>query len=405
MNLKLTTFLWCAIALLCSCEKESEIPSSPLPEPIPEMGARTVLAYIAADNTLSSFSTVDIKEMMEGVEKVDTRQNNLLVYVDHYNANPQLIRICRDLTDKIILDTLVTYTNTPRNSVGVTEMKEVLSYVFDKFPADSHGFVMWSHGDGWLPFSSTNTRWIGQDTDKGSKDKRLNIDDLRIVLESQPKKFDYVFFDACYMQSIEVAYELRHCADYFIGSPTEIPGPGAPYQKVVPTLFAKNNAAIDIASAYFDLYESAYKGGEGISDTDWTGGVSIAVLQSSKLEALADASREIPFYSTANINANGILCYDGLRDRNYYDMAELAKSLTTDDESSYKHWEAAYKAAVVYAETTERNYNTNSYGSGQMVSMTGFSGVSTYILTHSSSFQNTYYKTLAWYTASRGSFN
>lgn len=401
MNLKLTTFLWCAIALLCSCDNESEILSSPLPEPIPEMGARTVLAYVAADNTLNSFSTIDIKEMLEGMEKVDTRQNNLLVYVDHYNASPQLIRICRDLTDKIILDTLVTYTNTPRNSVGVTEMKEVLSYVFEKFPADSHGFVMWSHGDGWLPFSSINTRWIGQDTDKGSKDKRLNIDDLRTVLESQPKKFDYVFFDACYMQSIEVAYELRHCADYFIGSPTEIPGPGAPYQKVVPFLFAKNDAAIGIAAAYFDYYNSLYNDGVGISNNKWTGGVSIAVLQSNKLEALADASRKIPFYSTANIDVNAILCYDRLRDRNYYDMAELAKSLTTD-ESSYQHWEAIYKAAVVYAETTERNYNTYSSGSGQMVSMTGFTGVSTYILTSSSSFQNTYYKTLAWYADSRG---
>lgn len=399
MNLKITTLLLCTIALLCSCEQDPEIPSTK-PEPIPEMGARTVLAYIAADNSLNSFSTIDINEMVQGIEQVDTRKNNLLVYVDRYSTSPRLIRICRDMSDKVILDTLVTYTNTPRNSVGVAEMKEVLSYVVDNFPSASYGFIMWSHGDGWIPFPTANSRWIGQDTDNGNKDKRLNIDDLRTVLESQPK-FEYIFFDACYMQSIEVAYELRHCANYFIGSPTEIPGPGAPYQKVVPYLFAKNDAANGIAAAYFDFYNSIYNDGKGISNTNWTGGVSIAVLRSDKLDALAAASRQIPLYATANINTAGILCYDPLRIRNYHDMAGLVKFLAPDA-SIYNQWEAVYKNALTYAKTTEQNYNTDSWGSGQMVSMNGFTGVSSYILTGSQKAQNTYYKTLAWYAASGG---
>ena len=404
MDWKITSLLLYTVAVFCSCGNDPDIPDTPKPEPIPEMGTRTVLAYIAADNTLNSFSTIDIEEMKEGMEKVDSRQNNLLVYVDRnrtsVNPNTHLIRICRDATNKVILDTLVTYTNTPRNSVGVAEMKEVLTYVFDKFPSTSYGFVMWSHGDGWLPFPTAKSRWIGQDTDNDSKDKRLNIDDLRVVLESQPH-FDYVFFDACYMQSIEVAYELRHCADYFIGSPTEIPGPGAPYQKVVPYLFAKNDAASGIAKAYFDYYASNYKDGVGISNTNWTGGVSIAVLQSDKLEALATASRQIPLYTTANINSSGIFCYDPLRTRNYHDMAGLVKSLAPDV-SVYNQWETAYNAALTYANTTERNYNTDSWGNGKMVSMNGFTGVSSYIFTGSQNYQNTYYKTLAWYTASGG---
>lgn len=406
MNLKITTLFLCTIALLCSCEQDPENPSRK-PESVPEMGARTVLAYIAADNTLNSFSTLDINEMVQGIEQVDTRKNNMLVYVDRYSTSPQFIRICRDMTNKVILDTLVTYTNTPRNSVGVTEMKEVLSYVVEKFPSASYGFIMWSHGDGWIPYSTANSRWIGQDTDTDTdsngnktKDMRLNIDDLRTVLESQPK-FEYIFFDACYMQSIEVAYELRHCANYFIGSPTEIPGPGAPYQKVVPYLFAQNDAANGIAEAYFDFYESIYDDGKGISNTNWTGGVSIVVLRSDKLEALATASRQIPLYSTANINTAGILCYDPLRARDYHDMAGVVNILASDA-SVYNQWETAYKNALTYAKTTERNYNTNSWGTGQMVSMNGFTGVSSYIFTGSPNVRNTYYKTLAWYAASGG---
>ena len=45
------------------------------------------------------------------------------------------------------------------------------------------------------------------------------------------------------MQSVEVAYELRDCSEYFIGSPTEIPGPGAPYKAVVPEMFTETNLA------------------------------------------------------------------------------------------------------------------------------------------------------------------
>ena len=46
--------------------------------------------------------------------------------------------------------------------------------------------------------------------------------------------FDFIMFDACFMMSVEVAYEVRNYTDYYIGSPTENPGPGAPYDKVVP---------------------------------------------------------------------------------------------------------------------------------------------------------------------------
>lgn len=55
------------------------------------------------------------------------------------------------------------------------------------------------------------------------------------------------------MQAVEVAYELRDYTDYCIGSPTEIPGPGASYDAVVPAMFSAENAAVNIAKAYYEL--------------------------------------------------------------------------------------------------------------------------------------------------------
>lgn len=397
MKLKTVTLLFCMMGLFAACGQEENIPDPKQPEPKPEMGSRTVVAYIAADNSLSSFSTKDLNEMLEGIKDVDTRTNNMLVYIDRGNVEPLLIRICRNMENTIIKDTVQTY-DIHRNSVGIEEMTEVLSSVVEQFPAEGYGLILWSHGDGWIPSSSVDTRWIGQDTDSGMKDKRMNIADLHTVLKKLPR-LDYLFFDACYMQSIEVVYELRDCADYFIGSPTEIPGPGAPYQDVVPQLFAKNNAAVSIAGSYFDFYNNLYNGGEGMSNDIWTGGVSLAVLESSKLEALAAATCQLPIYTSREINTAKIQCYDILRDRHYHDLGGLSKSLA--DAALYQQWEAAYRAATVYAKTTELNYNTYNWGSGQMVSMKGFTGVSIYLLSGNPTLDR-YVKTFAWYSASGG---
>lgn len=94
------------------------------------------------------------------------------------------------------------------------------------------------------------------------------------------------------MQSAEVAYELRDCVEYLIGSPTEIPGPGAPYKSVVPELFTETNCAENIASAYFDAYQKSYNGVVGSND-NWTGGVNTSVIKSAALDELALATRSI----------------------------------------------------------------------------------------------------------------
>lgn len=109
-----------------------------------------------------------------------------------------------------------------RNSVDVSNMKEVVNTAFSEYPAQSYGLVLWSHGEGWLEYQNPKTRWWGQDT--GGKDYRMNLSDLNDVLRNTPH-LNFLLFDACFMQSVEVVYELKAHADYIIGSPTEIPAP------------------------------------------------------------------------------------------------------------------------------------------------------------------------------------
>lgn len=202
------------------------------------------------------------------------------------------------------------------------------------------------------------------------------------------------------MQSVEVAYELRDCAEYFIGSPTEIPGPGAPYKAVVPEMFTETNLATNIAEAYYGYYEKSYTGVAPVSNENWTGGVATSVIKSAALDNLAAATKTIiPKYiqEKREIDRSDILAYDFNDDANY-DFEKLIRNLTGGvDNTDYRSWYTAFETAVVYRKTTLKNYSGIIH---RMFTMEGSEGLSTYIPTGASnSTMNTFYRTLSWYTA------
>lgn len=53
---------------------------------------RTVLIYMAADNSLSSYSYDNIESIVQGTSASALNGGNLLIYVDAKNAAPQLLR-------------------------------------------------------------------------------------------------------------------------------------------------------------------------------------------------------------------------------------------------------------------------------------------------------------------------
>lgn len=394
-KIKILSVFVCLAFWFVSCQNEEE------PEKF--YSARTVLVYIAGDNSLgqAGFDSEDVEEMIRGMKNTDGTENNLLVYWAGYHGDAHLIRLVKNGKGEVRQETVMDYGN--QNSVSVDVMKDVFRTAFSNYPAKSYGIVFWSHGDGWRFYQNPSTRWWGQDASDG--DYRMNIPDLHEALSAAPH-FDFILFDACYMQSVEVVYQLRDCADYFIGSPTEIPGPGAPYEEVVPALFSQDNPAINIAKNYYAVYEEKYDNGANMSNDNWTGGVSISVVKSSELPALAAATREFLLAGTKknnyiDVNNSGILCYDPYRDKFYHDMMGLMRKMKEDDRAqAFENYENIYRNTVVWMKSTDKNYCTNSAGIGWMASMEGFQGLSTYILRENQSVQQTYYRqSVEWYSA------
>lgn len=392
-----------AIGLLVSCQENGKLDESDESD----TPTRTVLVYMVADNSLNSYAAMDIDEMVEGYASIaEPDACKLLVYLDDYSS-PRLLQITQS-KNEVVVDTLETYSEI--NSLSPDNMSTVINDALADFPADSYGLVLWSHGNGWLPGTDQSeeatTRAFGEDLDnnRNSDDGvQMDILDLKTALAACPK-FEYILFDACEMQGIEVDYELRDCANYFVSSPNEIPAYGAPYEDVVPVMFAESGAAEAVAQAYFGQYEENYSydnattgpnnrsSGETETYGRYTGGsssassyqygVSISVVQSDALEALAAATKTIlNKYITdgATVATSSIYNYDDNYYNFYYDLDGFIDQLTGGGDE-YTSWYTAYKAAVPLFLTTDYTYSSFANdGEGGMTSMADATGVSTYI--------------------------
>lgn len=355
---------------------------------------RTVLVYMAAENTLSSFAQEDIDEMVQAAGKIP-KNSRLFVYVDNYSL-PKILSI-EVGEEGSKAKTIYQYTE-EHNSGDPETLTLAMDWIITNSPSESYGLVLWSHGEAWIPTKAPAQRAVCQDS--GSK-SWMEIPEIAEALTNFPK-LEFILFDACFMQSIEVAYELRNTTNYIIGSPAEIPAPGAPYNRIVEAMFSSTNCADSIAENYYKEYsegEIAIQGNE-----PETYGVCLSVVDCSQLELLAKVTKETitKYISTeSEIELEGAQRYY-LRDSStrpeYYDMNGYMKRLLTNIED-YTHWSNALDRAVSYKRTTPHWY---SYDTGmEKVDIENYSGISCYVPknTKNRTKLNTKFQTTSWYQA------
>ena len=74
-----------ALLLLTACHKDKNDKEE-------KVATQSVLVYIAGDNNLSSFTSSDIRQMMEGSKEL-TDDNNLLLFIDQKGKLPYLMKV------------------------------------------------------------------------------------------------------------------------------------------------------------------------------------------------------------------------------------------------------------------------------------------------------------------------
>ncbi len=361
------------VLLLCaSCHDELELPKT--------TWKRVVVVYIMGENSLSTYAQRDLNEIRSAMKTIpDSCQ--LVVFFDNSRNNeyPQILTF-----DKSGEKTLFAYKTDPLSTDSAT-LRQVLRTVTKESPADQYGLVMWSHGSGWLPQQPRYS--IGVDNGKNSFSNigtEMEIPTLANILRQSGERWTYVFFDACFMQTIEVAYELRDCVDWCIASPAEIPAEGAPYNEMLPTLF--DDQPWRIAEAYYDFYKTR-------------GGIVISALRTSEMEQLATATApliaRLPSYpATEGVQQYFALEYPEQWEPEFFDMGSAIHAWFDSD---YQAWLQTARKAVPYRFATQQWETAYpEFYNPTLTDEANILGISMYIPTEGGR-QNEAFKRTRWY--------
>lgn len=374
---------WSCLLLFSACHHDEPI------EPLPQ---RTILVYMAADNNLSSDGDCNIALMKRAVRDI---QGKIVLYFDPRHDVPHLMTIGKDGN----LDTLKTYKE--ENSASPEVLARVIEETKILAQTDSYGLILWSHGMSWLPpkydfpggyalrrFAPDmpRTKYFGEDTnpDNGqTESSKMEISELAAAIPDNT--FDFILFDACFMASIEVFYELKKKADYLIASPAEIIAEGFPYDKIMPLLWGNENEFKLVCEAFYNHYHD--QSGSFQSAT-------IALVKSMELDELAQKASILlrdRFPSIAQENHSDVWRYP-LSSSNlpdiFYDLREFLREIGNGPE--LEAFEKQLERTVIYKKTTPKMF-------GEEVPEDKFSGLSVYIPKERWSSMNDFYSGLSWY--------
>ena len=350
----LLTFI-SAMLLMVSCKSDDD------KQPVKEKVKRTVFVYMAGENQLTNITSDDIKEMIDGAASIPSN-GRMLVYVDKADSKikPFIAQVTTNKQQP--LDTLYKYPNDPYTS-DADNFREVMERMMTLSPSDEYALILWGHGSGWvvendtIPGPSRRAYGVDNGTNTNSNNgKWMNITQMARTLEGLTP-FKFIFADCCNMACAEVGYELRNATEYLIGSPAEIPGWGAPYDKIMPSLFKSGSDMYrGIIDAYYDYYADYYQKNSPIVDRvgseDLDGfSVPLSVIDSRYIAQLAEATRDVlttfaPQYPNEP-ELNGIPYYLNLDVPVMYDMkAYIQRYASAND---YATWKKAFDLAVPYS--------------------------------------------------------
>lgn len=377
-------FLLTALFALFACNNDDDELHGPVTH---DKVDRTILIYMAANNSLYGNVQENLDSITAGYIDADT-DGRLLVYLDNARTDAAVLYQYQIGADKQLVKQIIKEYQEPWNSVSPSNMSQVIKDAFSAYPAESYGIVLWSHALSWVPADKTLTRSWGDDAGYS-----MNIADLATTLESVPGvHFDFILFDACFMSTVEVAYDLRKASDYIIAAPTEILEFGFPYKSLTRQMFKYNSATISsLAECYADYYDGTTKTRNGIV-TRMEG--TMAMVKCSEMDNLASVTRAIMTAHVGDVpkvNPNSLQKYFRFNEHSFaYDFKDFMNTFATPSEMEVL--EQQLDKAVPYKYTTDRFIGLN-------IDKDRYSGVATHVFKDRGNTWDNYYKTIGWYTA------
>ena len=305
--------------------------------PITPVG-QTVFMFFPWSNSLLSDFRRTVEDMQTVVAQRSMKDERIMVFMATSEREAVLFELKKQ-NGRCLTDTLRRYSDRPFTSRQW--LTSLFSEVMTLAPASRYGMVVGCHGLAWVPVQgqrSARKRLGSQgridEEDNLYKEEKIDKDELykgdRINKEGEPNDLmhfevqgpvttrfiggtyaetqiettdladamadaglhtEYILFDACYMSSVEVAYELKDVTHYLIASPTEVISYGFPYITMGKHLLGTPNYK-GIADSFISFYSSYYLPYGTVAVTDCT-----------QLDALAAIAQQINAAASEQTNA------------------------------------------------------------------------------------------------------
>ena len=361
---------------LIGCQKEQDYKQT--------QPRRSVLVYLGVDNNLHSEAEQKISQLKKTWNKdID---GNLFVYSDT-GEQPFLVNIYYTPQRGAVTDTISIHPNL--NSALPATLAGAMNAVRAFRNADSFGLVVLSHGTGWLPaeMSTPAIRPKSIILD-ASTDQTENYMEIATFADAIPYRLDFIIFDACWMASVEAAYQLKDKTDYIVASSAEILEPGFVYGSMMQHLFKPAPDLKAVAREFYEYHNAA---------PDIFRSATVSVIKTSELPALRELAKDIS--QQAPIDAETFLPLETLDNiqhfghgahRLFFDLGDYLRALAPDRSNDV---DAALERSVPYRASTPQYYSS---ATGALEPIKAFSGLTVYIPQEAYPKTNDAHQNLRW---------
>ena len=325
--------------------------------PVTPVGQTVFMLFPWSNSLLSDFRRT-VEDMQTVVAERSMKDERIMVFMATSEREAVLFELKKQ-NGRCLTDTLRHYSDRPFTSRQW--LTSLFSEVMTLAPASRYGMVVGCHGLAWVPVQGQRNarKRLGSqeridEKDNLYKEERLDKEGLykeeRIDKEGEPNDLmhfevqgpvttrfiggtypetqiettdladamadagfhtEYILFDACYMSSVEVAYELKDVTHYLIASPTEVLSYGFPYITMGKHLLGTPNYK-GIADSFISFY-SSYNLPYG----------TVAVTDCTQLDALAAIAQQINAAAAEQLVPNGVQIMDGYSPTLFYDLGHL----------------------------------------------------------------------------------
>ena len=219
----------------------------------------TFMIYIAADNDLEDAAIDDFIELERA--KQPSSEVNVIVLMDRISGydtrfddwtDTRYYRIAPDTSPAIDAVLLKNIGEASMDSPGT--LRDFIEYCFDKYPAENYLLDLWDHGAGVFGVCFDDTSGSGAGLTVGEIGSAIGG-----ATKAYDETIDILTIDACLMNTLEVAYEVRDYCDFLVASEENIPWDGFDYEPILSGVEVNPDISVkSLCTLIVSSYRSTY---------------------------------------------------------------------------------------------------------------------------------------------------